>query len=95
MHGNVAEWCQDWYSENYYASSPNTDPGGPPEGKLRVFRGGSWKSHPAHIRSCFRCGAPPEASDKTVGFRVVVTTEDNADKPDQKPRTKGGIWTIH
>jgi hypothetical protein len=40
--GNVAEWVQDWYGQNYYAESPAADPQGPASGSYRVFRGGSW-----------------------------------------------------
>ncbi len=42
MHGNLYEWCHDWYGKLYYRNSPNVDPTGPSEGEVRVVRGGSW-----------------------------------------------------
>ncbi len=62
VYGNVGEWCQDWYDENYYAGSPMDDPTGPTTGSDRVKRGGSWGTKvAAGYRSAFRNGDSPEA----------------------------------
>ncbi len=44
MLGNAAEWCNDWYDENYYARTPENSPGGPEDGAMKVFRGGSYRN---------------------------------------------------
>ncbi|MFH1550743.1 MAG: SUMF1/EgtB/PvdO family nonheme iron enzyme, partial [Planctomycetota bacterium] len=74
MHGNVAEWCQDWYGEEYYSDCMNgaTDPKGPPGGKCRVFRGGSWFEDAGHTRSAFRSRLKPGDAYYCFGLRVVV-----------------------
>ena len=74
-HGNVREWCQDWYDANYYAKSPVDDPQGPSAGSSRVLRGGGWDNTPVSDRSADRSGARPAARDYSVGFRVVCERE--------------------
>ena len=68
MHGNMGEWCQDWYGE--YSSRSETNPEGPGTGSKKVYRGGSWKSAPADIRSASRANHPPGDSSDAIGFRV-------------------------
>jgi formylglycine-generating enzyme required for sulfatase activity len=76
MHGNVQEWCKDWYSKGYYAKSPPRDPQGPDEGDdgQRVLRGGEWNASPLGARSAARNGRRPDERFHYIGFRVVVRT---------------------
>lgn len=71
MHGNVSEWCQDWFGT--YPSGPVTDPLGPASGSLRVFRGGSWFSEVIDCRSAARGNdVPDDSGHYIIGFRVVL-----------------------
>ena len=74
MHGNVSEWCQDWYAKDYYGRSPETDPQGPDSGDSRVLRGGSWRDNPAFCRSADRTAASPTLRTNSIGFRVVLVS---------------------
>ncbi len=75
MHGNVAEWCNDRYAQDYYTQSPEKNPRGPTEGVDRVIRGGAWNSSAEACRSAYRASDP--AIDDTclandaIGFRCV------------------------
>ena len=87
MHGNVAQWCSDWYDPDYYKSSPKKDPKGPEKGVMptgykdrntpgdgqfyRVIRGGSWVDEARGCRAAYRYRAMPHEAYQIVGMRVV------------------------
>ena len=75
MHGNVWEWCLDWYAD--YPTTTVTDPTGPSTGSVRIRRGGSWFYAAALCRSAHRSAVVPEANtDRFLGFRVALVLVD-------------------
>jgi len=75
MHGNVFEWCSDWYDPDYYQVSPPNDPLGPSSGELRVLRGGDWFFKGALCRSAARFQAGRLTPNNTCGFRVCCNVD--------------------
>ena len=70
MYGNVAEWCNDFYSEESYAGGGAADPRGPASGDERVLRGGSWRSGAEACRSAARFSEPPGLADVCFGYEA-------------------------
>jgi len=70
MHGNVEEWCRDWYGP--YVDGAAIDPVGYAEGEIRVTRGGSHGTNAYYLRSANRMGTVPEDKHEYIGFRVVI-----------------------
>ncbi len=72
MHGNVWEWCRDYYDENYYRSSPVDDPTGPTPTSRHVIRGGGWSSPADNSRVTYCARFEPDRRIAYLGFRIVL-----------------------
>lgn len=84
MAGNAAEWVQDWFGTDYYAYMPARNPTGPPNGRYKSVRGGSWKSNVAILRTATRSGALPHQRAATIGFRCAKSVFVPAPDPDSR-----------
>lgn len=75
MAGNVSEWVADIYSDDYYASSPDENPTGPEQGRLRVVRGGSWYYDASFMTTTYRTGFNPSETFGDLGFRCATSSD--------------------
>jgi len=70
MHGNVWEWCNDFYQVDYYQQSPKENPTGPKAGDTKVVRGGAWKFSDETCRSAYRYNENPGYADVCFGYDI-------------------------
>lgn len=74
--GNVAEWVNDWYDKDYYASAPDRNPKGPETGTQKAFRGGGWMDSTTTMRVAMRNGTDPHTKINWMGFRCAKSAAD-------------------
>ena len=95
-HGNVAEWCFDYYGA--YDLENTTNPSGPTTGTLRINRGGGWNDYAKHLRCAYRASTTPDQKMNNIGFRLARNGDNNADtsvvsdtKRDLQTQTDGKV----
>lgn len=77
MHGNVAEWVWDWYSD--YNTNDTDNPTGSESGDYKIARGGAWNDFPKHIRSAYRSAVPADVPSYGIGIRLVRSGSKTSD----------------
>lgn len=80
MHGNVSEWCFDYYSE--YDPEENENPAGAKNGSLRINRGGGYNDFAKQLRSAYRSATTPNTADQNLGFRIARNAESSTENFD-------------
>ena len=71
MSGNLWEWVDDWFQQDYYKMSPKKNPKGPSAGKFKVLRGGNWEESADYVRSANRMKSSPGFQYNGFGFRCA------------------------
>lgn len=71
MAGNAYEWVRDWYATNYYETSAERNPQGPPQGQFKILRGGSWSDLPKYLLTYGRFKLLPDTRNSYTGFRCA------------------------
>ncbi len=79
FHGNIMEWCHDWYDEYYYQQRPDEeeDPAGPEDGIAKVLRGGAWQFGAEATRCAYRNSSSPDTASSVIGLRVCRNATDD------------------